>query len=104
MNKIKPLILMLFVVFAVGAAGAAFAEDDAPGVSGCGAISVDPSSSLEFQQNVCNAAEANTETSCGASGHGTCSSPKLNDTMPEGTHCVCISETVEEAPSEEAVV
>lgn len=102
MNKIYFMALALLVMLTGGAMKAAFAEDEAPGVSGCGSILLDPASSLEFQQNICNAAEGNSGTSCGASGHGTCSSPKLNDTMPEGTHCVCISETVEEAPAGEA--
>ncbi len=67
------------------------------GVAGCGSIAVDPESSLEFQQNICNSAEGDPGTSCGATGHGTCSSPKLNDTMPDANHCICVGEETEVA-------
>ncbi len=96
MKKIFVLMLVIMSVFAFGTT--AFAEGDA-GVAGCASVAVDPSSSLEFQQNICGAAEGVAETSCGGvSGHGTCSSPKLNDTMPEASHCICIGEATEVAP------
>ena len=70
-------------------------------VAGCQAVAVNPEASLEFQQAVCGAAEGVAASSCAASGNGMCSSPKMNDTMPMGTNCICLSETTEEAPADE---
>lgn len=94
MRKIT-LCLMFLMVAAFSTA--AFAED-AAGVAGCSAIQVNPDLSLEDQQGLCNAAENDPATSCAASGNGICSSPKLNDTLPEAGHCICIQESTEEAP------
>lgn len=95
----------LLIVFAIAFFGFAImpkavAEDDA-GVAGCASIHVDPSASLEFQQNICNAGENDSSTSCAASGNGRCSSPKYNDVMPDADHCLCVdeSESTEEAVS-----
>lgn len=71
----------------------AFAEE-LDGVAGCNAVTVDPSASLEDQQAVCSHAESLATSSCSGSGHGMCSSPKTNDTLVEGTHCLCLAEEV----------
>lgn len=99
MKKMLLMLLVIVTVFAVGNMKIAFADDDVTGVAGCASVVVDPSSSMEFQQNICNTAEGVAATSCGGGDHGSCSSPKLNDTMPEAGHCVCIGETTEVAPS-----
>lgn len=94
MKKYYGLFLM-GMVFMLALAPAVIADEEAEnpvGVAGCASIMVDPDASLEFQQGVCNAGEGDPATSCGASGHGTCSSPKLNDTLPSAGHCICISE------------
>lgn len=97
MKKILIAVLVLSAVFAFGQA--VFAEDETAGVAGCASVALDPSSSMEFQQNICETAEGVEATSCGVSGHGRCSSPKLNDTMPDAAHCICIGEATEEAPT-----
>ena len=63
-------------------------------VAGCQSVAVDPNASFEYQQAVCRAAEGNASSSCAASGHGMCSSPKMNDTMVDGTNCICVSEEI----------
>ena len=105
-NEIKravtPFVVIVFLagflgVFAGLSVNAkAFADDDA-GVSGCSSVAVDPNASLEAQQEICGNAENFPSTSCGVSGHGTCSSPKTNDTLVDGTHCICLSQTDEVA-------
>ena len=91
-------ILLLAVSFAVPFAMA----EDAEGVAGCSSVAVDPTESLEFQQAICNGAEGNPETSCASGGYGRCSSPKLNDVLPDGNHCICIGEETEVAPTSDA--
>lgn len=89
--------LGLFACLSLGAT--AFAEDD-PGVSGCNGVAVDPAASLEDQQSVCGTAEQFPSTSCASGGHGTCSSPKTNDIMVEGNHCICLeAEVTEPSPT-----
>ena len=83
-------VLVVFMLVAGWALPLAQAEED--GVAGCSAVRVNPDLSLEDQQSVCNAAERSPGSSCAASGGGTCSSPKLNDTMPDADHCICILE------------
>ena len=100
MNKKMLLMLLAAAVMFFAAGGpVGHAEEGVGGVAGCASVAVDPAASLEFQQGVCNAAEDTPATSCGSGGHGVCSSPKLNDTMPDGNHCICISES-EEAVTE----
>ncbi len=100
MKKIAVFLMLLMVA---GFAGTAMAED-VVGVAGCSAIQVNPDLSMEDQQSLCNAAEGDPSTSCAASGHGVCSSPKLNDTLPEAGHCICVQESTEEAPVGDAPV
>lgn len=99
--------VLLVMVAAFASEHLAYSEEDtAVGVAGCGAVQVNPSSSLEFQQSICHEAEENAASSCAASGHGVCSSPKLNNTLPDGTHCICISPASddESVDSEEVLV
>lgn len=98
MKIMKLVSVILLVVFGL-AVPLALAED--AGVAGCSSVAVDPEESLEFQQAVCNAAEGNPDTSCASGGHGHCSSPKLNDVLPDANHCICISEDSEAAPPSE---
>ncbi len=104
--SMKFIACLMMLALAVGIMPLRAFAEDAPGVAGCSAISVNPSDSLEFQQNVCNAAENTPATSCAASDHGTCSSPKLNDVLPDGDHCLCLGESSgvasnDEEPAEE---
>ncbi len=98
MKKFGLGILIVILVLGSFAAIAKAEDSEAGGVAGCQAVAVDPGYSLEMQQNICYAAEGDPATSCAASGHGVCSSPKLNDTLPEANHCVCIGEVDEAAP------
>ncbi|MSR77638.1 MAG: hypothetical protein EXS63_05370 [Candidatus Omnitrophica bacterium] len=62
------------------------------GVTGCNAVAVDPAASQEDQQVICAHAETISTSSCAMANHGTCSSPKTDDTLTNGTHCVCLGE------------
>lgn len=97
MKKFMAVLIALLV--AASFMPAAFA-DEAVGVAGCSSLRVNPELSLEDQQAVCNAAEGDPTTSCAVSGSGTCSSPKLNDTLPDADHCICVGEETEEAVAE----
>ncbi len=98
--KIAAWFLVMLMVVGV-AAPVVMAEEESPaGVAGCSSIKVSPDLSLEDQQGLCNAGERDPGTSCAASGNGTCSSPKLNDTLPEADHCICVGEVAEAAPVE----
>lgn len=97
-------IVMLFLavmLLAVPLMPLVLAEDDA-GVAGCGSLKINPQLSLEDQQSICNAAEKDPSTSCSASGHGTCSSPKYNDTLPDADHCICVAESADAAPADDS--
>ncbi len=93
------MVLSLSLLVFSSAGSFAFAEDESQpeGVLGCNGVQLDPAMALADQQDICGSAEQLAATSCGRSGHGTCSSPKTNDTNPEGTHCVCLSEETEAA-------
>ena len=97
MKKFTAILMVLLLTVAF--LPAAFAED-VEGVAGCSSLKINPELSLEDQQAVCNGAEGDPSTSCAASGSGTCSSPKLNDTLPSADHCICVGEETEEAPAE----
>lgn len=90
----KIALVLIFLIAAGYAAPLAFAEETTgvDGVAGCGAVRLDPAASLDEQQTICGAAEGVAGTSCAAGGHGTCSSPKLNDTLPDADHCICVGE------------
>ena len=97
--KLTAGLMMLALMIGIMPLRALADDETAAGVAGCSAISVSPEDSLAMQQNICNAAENTPETSCAVSGHGTCSSPKLNDVLPDGNHCLCLGEETEEAPA-----
>ena len=92
------LIVLLLTVFAAPLLLAD--EPVTDGVAGCSGLAINPDLSLEDQQSVCNAAENDPSTSCATSGNGVCSSPKLNNTLPDANHCICVGEVTEEAPLE----
>ncbi len=73
------------------------------GVNGCNSVKVDPNMTLEAQQDICGNAEHFISSSCALGGHGTCSSPKTNDVLVDGDHCVCLedlaSASTEEPPA-----
>ena len=98
----KTMLMGLVFIMVLSFGVPALLAEDAAGVAGCSGVRVSPDLSLEDQQGICNQAESDSATSCAASGNGICSSPKLNDTLPEADHCICVSEdtSLAEAPVE----
>lgn len=96
----KAIVMMIFLVMLGFGMPALMAEEGLEGVAGCSSVTVNPELSMDDQQSICRAAEGISGTSCAASGNGLCSSPKLNDTMPEADHCICVreDEILAEAP------
>ncbi len=93
-------LVLLAMIFAPAFLSAtAWADEANDAVAGCQAVAVDPAASFEYQQAVCRAAEGNASSSCAASGHGMCSSPKMNDTMVDGTNCICLADAPAETPA-----
>lgn len=102
LNKMFLILTLAVAILGVGSHAWADGEGESQpaGVLGCNAIELDPAMAFESQEAICDAGEQFAASSCGRSGHGKCSSPKTNDTNPEGTHCVCLSEILEEAPAD----
>lgn len=98
--QISFLVVFVMAIGMILQSEKAYAEDVTPdGVAGCMAVQVDPQASLEAQQAICENAEQFFSSSCAASGHGHCSSPKTNGVLVEGTNCICLDES-EEAVAE----
>ena len=100
MRKVSGIVILLLIVGSLHSIPLALADDD--GVAGCSSVKVDPAFSLDAQQTICNTAEGNPATSC-SSADGTCSSPKLNDTLPDADHCICVGEAPETVSTETEV-
>lgn len=98
----KPIAGILIFVMALTAGMPLLLADEesVQGVAGCSSIKLNKDLSLEDQQSICHAGEYISSTSCAVSGSGICSSPKLNDTMPDADHCICIAEEASESVAE----